>query len=147
MEVPITIGLANTTFEICQNITGHPCATFDLDMLDVPHNLEHDASLSRADKNETWNHFGDNHTFNETVWQKTLDVFGGATHISQDMAFTALNTRISQQEAIDTPGWFTLNMPGTLLEHGFILTTMNDPAVNPNRDPLQMQARLDWVNQ
>lgn len=140
------VGLATTAFVECNEITGSPCDSIDLWMLNLPHGLEHDGSLSRSDKNETWNHNTDYHTFNESIWDKTLDYFGGATHIDFPLAHTALFNRIAEQEKIDTPGWFVENVNGSLLEHAFILSTMNDPEVNPSYDPNVGAARLDWVN-
>ncbi|TLD30543.1 hypothetical protein PspLS_02319 [Pyricularia sp. CBS 133598] len=49
--------------------TGNP-NTFNLDDLATHGILEHDGSLSRADLAE-----GDNHSFNKTLWDKTLTFF------------------------------------------------------------------------
>lgn len=43
------MGPFNAAIAVCESETGANCTTFDLDMLDKPHFVEHDNSLSRED--------------------------------------------------------------------------------------------------
>lgn len=54
------------------NVTLTNSSSFDLDHLNFHNNMEHDASLSRAD----FNIAQDDHTFDSGVWNQVLEVFG-----------------------------------------------------------------------
>lgn len=111
--------------------------------MSTPHQIEHDASLTRNDKNTTANQNGDNTDFADDTWSETVAFWGGATHIDVGLANTARLGRINEAMSEDTPGWFVENDGGSLTEHGFYLTTMNDPT---NEDAANPQARLDWMD-
>ncbi|KAN0099916.1 Cloroperoxidase [Hyaloscypha variabilis] len=70
-------------------------STFNLDDLDKHHILEHDASLSRNDF-----YFGDDHTFNSTIWDHTATYFTGPT-ISFTEAAAARSNRIARAAAVN----------------------------------------------
>jgi len=86
-ETPGEIALTTST-------TGN-ASTFNLDDLDKHHILEHDASLSRNDF-----YFGDDHTFNRTIWGQTATHFPSST-ISFSDAATARSTRIAAAAAVN----------------------------------------------
>ena len=145
MDPSVTTPGANNAINLCSSITGTTCQTFDLWMLDTTHSIEHDGSLTRSDRNETWNVNGNNYDFNTTRWGQTLATWGGATHIDIGLANSARLTRNNIQRQDDTPGWFLENDGGALTEHGFFLSTMNDQTVSPGQDPTNPQARVDWI--
>lgn len=145
LDFSVTQAGATNAINLCSSLTGTTCQAFDLWMLDTTHAIEHDGSLTRADRNETWNQDGNDYDFNTTVWGQTLATWGGATHIDLSLANSARLTRNAQQQAIDTPGWFVENDGGSLTEHGFYLSTMNDQTVSPGQDPNNPQARVDWI--
>ncbi|PMD53342.1 Cloroperoxidase [Hyaloscypha bicolor E] len=86
-ETPGEIALTTST-------TGN-ASTFNLDDLDKHHILEHDASLSRNDF-----YFGDDHTFNRTIWGQTLTHFPNRT-ISFANAAAARSARIAAAAAVN----------------------------------------------
>ncbi|KAL9054106.1 MAG: hypothetical protein Q9162_004363 [Coniocarpon cinnabarinum] len=119
MDPSVTTPGANNAINLCSSITGTTCQTFDLWMLDTTHAIEHDGSLTRSDRNETWNVNGNNYD----------------SRIARN--------NIQMQD--DTPGWFLQNDGGALTEHGFYLSTMNDQTVSPGQDINNPQARVDWI--
>lgn len=138
-------------FILCRDIfnNGQPCTTINLDMLSFPHRVEHDASLTRDDAKTIWNQNGDNHSFNQSVWDRSLAAVavplgGMPTHLNAQMANTMLIRRV-EQATLDDPGWFIAKTPASRDEHCFYLTTMHDPTSGQDRI-LNPQARLDWVN-
>ena len=145
MDFSVTQAGATNAINLCSAITGTTCQTFDLWMLDTTHAIEHDGSLTRSDRNETWNQNGNNFDFNTTVWAETLSAWGGATHIDLSLANSARLLRNANQQRYDTPGWFVQNDGGALTEHGFYLSTMNDQTVSPGQDAANPQARIDWI--
>lgn len=47
----ISIPVLNKTFVLCQSRNnGKPCGSINLDILNLPHKIEHDGSMSRNDK-------------------------------------------------------------------------------------------------
>ncbi|KAI5208769.1 hypothetical protein AUEXF2481DRAFT_6342 [Aureobasidium subglaciale EXF-2481] len=97
---------------------------FDLDMLDR-HDfvIEHDGSLSRADATT-----GDNHSFNQTIWDSVLAYYSGMTDATIPVAAKARYNRISTEAARDpnfsySPVQFILSYGETAL----YLSTMGDP--------------------
>lgn len=125
------------------NQQANGAGTFDLDTLNAPHAIEHDASLSRNDREMAWSQDWNNFAFNASVWEETLDWYGPVQHIDVVSANTARLGRIGQAKLDDWPGWFVENDGGSLAEHSFTLTSMNDPAVGTVENP---SARLDWVS-
>lgn len=85
-------------------------STFNLNDLDEHHVLEHDASLSRNDI-----YFGDNHSFNKTIWDQTATHFPNST-ISFANAADARSTRITTA-ASENP---VFNMTATEHENSYI---------------------------
>ena len=145
IDFSVTQAGATNAINLCSSITGTTCETFDLWMLDTPHVIEHDGSLTRLDRNQTVNQNSNNYDFDTGVWGQTLAAWGGATHIDLSLANSARLARIAEAQAVDTPGWFIENDGGSLTEHGFYLSTMNDQAVSPGQDATNPQARLDWI--
>ncbi|EPE27336.1 Cloroperoxidase [Glarea lozoyensis ATCC 20868] len=97
---------------------------FDLDQLDR-HNIfiEHDASLSRADTIA-----GDNHSFNQTIWDTVLDYYTGMSDTSIPVAAKAKYNRVTTEAERDPaffygPVQFVLSYGETAL----YLSTMGDP--------------------
>lgn len=147
MEFDVNRPGANNAIHTCTVVTGGDCATFDLWMLNHPHDIEHDGSVSRLDYNQIGNDAHNNFDFSQDIWGLTLAMWGGATHVGVNQASTAYQGRRSQAMNADQPGWFSdAQAGGAFTEHAFYLTTMNDPAVNPQMDANNVQARLDWVN-
>lgn len=62
----------------------HHSHMFDLDMVDKHGHIEHDVSLSRDDFA-----FGDNHTFNQGIFEAIMNTYGDATETSFDTASKA----------------------------------------------------------
>ncbi|THW04997.1 Cloroperoxidase [Aureobasidium pullulans] len=97
---------------------------FDLDMLDRHDFLiEHDGSLSRADTTT-----GDNHSFNQTIWDTVLAYYSGMTDATIPVASKARFNRIQTEAARDpnfsySPVQFILSYGETAL----YLSTMGDP--------------------
>ena len=142
MGTDATAAGATNAINLCSTLTGTTCTTFDLDQLDTPHQIEHDASLTRLDRNMSNNLNADNYDFNQGIWDQTRAIWGDVTHVNVNMANSARLSRITEAKQQDAPGWFLENEGGSLTEHGFYLTTMNDNLANVN-DP---QARLDWMD-
>jgi len=132
----------------CTSLTGRTCTSFNLDQMSVPHRIEHDASLSRRDAQMAHDQHANNHEFNQTIWNRSLAIYGATSHIGLKFANTARIKRVEQAMGADFPGWFQENVGGSLAEHAFILSTMNDPAYGVNLDTpgANPQARMDWFN-
>lgn len=124
-------------------LTSTTCYSFDLDQLNTPHAIEHDASLTRDDAKMASNPNADNHSFNQTIWDRTMAIYGPATHVNMQMAANAFRGRIVQAKQDDAPGWFIENDGGPSTEAAFYLYAMNDPTNSDYSNPM---ARLDWVN-
>lgn len=98
---------------------------FDLDMLDKHDFLiEHDGSLSRADTTT-----GDNHSFNQTIWDTVLAYYNGMSDATIPVAAKARYNRITTEDARDpnfsySPVQFILSYGETAL----YLSTMGDPS-------------------
>jgi len=100
--------------------------TFDLDDLDE-HNfpIEHDASLSRAD---FYLDQGDNHSFNQSVFDTVLAYYNGMANTSIPVAAMAKYNRVQTEQSRDpkftyTPQQFVLSYGETAL----YLSVMGDP--------------------
>lgn len=111
--------------------TGNP-ATFNLDDLDQHGIIEHDGSLSRADI-----YFGDNHSFNSTIWASVAAHFTGKT-ISIATAAAARSARISAAAAVNP----TFNMSAndvqfSLIESALYLSVFGNPILG--------NAVTEWV--
>ncbi|RGP77035.1 hypothetical protein FLONG3_4864 [Fusarium longipes] len=84
----VNLDPAATTLVGKQALTTGDGVTFNLDDLNKHGIIEHDGSLSRADT-----FFGDNHSFNETIWAQTSSHFTEST-ISIRTAAKARNERL-----------------------------------------------------
>ncbi|CAK1361837.1 putative sterigmatocystin biosynthesis peroxidase stcC [Cercospora beticola] len=109
--------------------------SFDLNDLDQ-HNfpIEHDASLSRQD-----DFFGNDHDFNNNIWQQTLSFYQGSTTTNLLGAAKAIAGRTEDSEARNPE--FTYGVREFVLrygETGLYLQTMGG-------DDLTGVTRLDWV--
>ncbi|KAL1303249.1 hypothetical protein AAFC00_006663 [Neodothiora populina] len=108
---------------------------FDLDMLQK-HDfvIEHDASLSRADAST-----GDNHSFNQTIWNSVTAFFANQDNATIETAAKAKFNRVTTEAARDPefsygPAQFILSYGETAL----YLSTMGDPTTG--------SAPVDYVN-
>ncbi|GAB1218099.1 hypothetical protein ATERTT37_007347 [Aspergillus terreus] len=82
-----------------------PNATFfTLDQLNRHNVLEHDASLSRTDA-----YFGNNHVFNETIFQETIKYWTGST-LDPDMLANGKLARQVSSKAFNPTYTFTESM-------------------------------------
>ncbi|KAF7550909.1 heme-thiolate peroxidase [Cylindrodendrum hubeiense] len=88
--------------------------TFDLDNLNKHGILEHDGSLSRNDV-----YFGDNHSFNETIWTSVASHFNQST-ISIATAAIARKERLQAAAAVNPA--FSLSASDT--QFSFIETAL-----------------------
>ncbi|KAF2216224.1 hypothetical protein CERZMDRAFT_109174 [Cercospora zeae-maydis SCOH1-5] len=109
--------------------------SFDLPDLDQ-HNfpIEHDASLSRQD-----DFFGDDHDFNNDIWQQTLSFFDGSSMTSLLDAAEAIAGRTADSDARNPE--FVYGLREFLLrygETGLYLQTMGG-------SDLTGETRIDWV--
>ncbi|KAK3070469.1 hypothetical protein LTR53_010425 [Teratosphaeriaceae sp. CCFEE 6253] len=120
---------------LCSAETGVNCTTWDLDMLDKPHAIEHDNSLSREDYN-----FGRNNNtvFSPRIWGQVLRIWRGAPIINFELANAARAERLTVSNITDAPGWFVPAVAAGFHETAFYLSLFGDP-VNGN-------ARQDWIN-
>ena len=97
---------------------------FDLDMLDK-HDfvIEHDASLSRADAST-----GDNHSFNQTIWDTVTAYFDGQKDATIPTAAKAKFNRVTTESARDPK--FSYGPVQFIFSYGetaIYLSTMGDP--------------------
>ncbi|KAJ3547761.1 heme-thiolate peroxidase [Fusarium decemcellulare] len=84
--------------------------SFNLDDLNKHGILEHDGSLSRNDI-----YFGDNHSFNETIWESVVSHFTEET-ISIETAATARKERLQVAAAVNPE----FSLPADLVQISFI---------------------------
>jgi len=97
--------------------------SFDLDMLNRHNIVEHDASISRADAS-----FGDDHTFNQTVWNSVLSYYNSSGVATIPAAAKARYNRILVEKARDPQ--FSLGPTQFMFqiaETAFYLSTMGNP--------------------
>lgn len=144
-----TIALAlDNAFTVCEYVTGKSCGTTltNLTLLAEPHAFEHDHSFSRQDYKmkylSSWDEHTDNLSFNNTIFDTSLDVLKGASHVNWQMANEIRLQRESLAVQDDYPNWFVENIPVQEFEFGFIFAVMGDfnlPYVNT--DP---KIRVDW---
>ncbi|KAI5370369.1 Putative chloroperoxidase [Septoria linicola] len=135
-------------FILCAFTTGADCGTtlHNLTLLGLPHAFEHDHSFSRQDYKMNYqsspSENSDNLNFNSTIFQESLDVLGGSSHMNfQQMQQVRLQREsLSEQQAY--PGWFTESIPIQEFEAGFIFGVMGDFNL-PNyiKNP---QVRVAW---
>ncbi|KAK4560907.1 hypothetical protein LTR86_005487 [Recurvomyces mirabilis] len=128
-------GAAAGALALCSSETGVNCTTWDLDMLDKPHAIEHDNSLSREDYN-----FGrDNNTvFSPQIWGQVLRVWHGAPIIDFNLANAARAERVTVSNATDAPGWFVPAVAQGYHETAFYMSLFGDP--------VEGNARQDWID-
>lgn len=67
----------------------HSAHCFDLDQVDKHGLIEHDVSLSRNDIA-----FGDNHSFDKSIWEKVMETYGDAAETSFELASKARYDRL-----------------------------------------------------
>jgi len=128
-------GAAVAALALCSNETGTTCTTWDLDMLDKPHAIEHDNSLSREDYN-----FGkDNNTvFSPEIWGQVLRIWRGSPIIDFKLANAARAERVAVANATDVPGWYVPAVAAGFHETAFYLSLFGDP--------VEGNARQDWID-
>lgn len=95
------------SINLCAQLLGVPCDTigFSLNQLNTPHAIEHDGSLSREDAEMAYNIAADNHSFNQTIWEMTMNIWSVGIHINVSMANTARISPIAQAKLMDAPNW------------------------------------------
>jgi len=120
---------------LCSKQTGTNCTTFDLAMLDQPHAIEHDNSLSREDYNFGK---GNNHDFSPAIWGQVLGVWHGAPIIDFQLANAARLERVFVANKTDVPGWYVNATQQGLGETAFYLSLFGDP--------VEGNARQDWID-
>uniref|UniRef100_A0A0D2YJB9 Heme haloperoxidase family profile domain-containing protein n=1 Tax=Fusarium oxysporum (strain Fo5176) TaxID=660025 RepID=A0A0D2YJB9_FUSOF len=106
--------------------------TFNLDDLNKHGVIEHDGSLSRADI-----FFGDNHSFNETIWASTASHFTEPT-ISIATAAKARKERLKAAEAANPE----FSLPADLQQFSFIETALYLSVFGNLNDG---NAKTEWV--
>ncbi|KAK5111732.1 hypothetical protein LTR85_011777 [Meristemomyces frigidus] len=128
-------GAAAGALALCSAETGVNCTMWDLDMLDKPHEIEHDNSLSREDYN-----FGkDNNTvFSPRVWGQVLRIWRGARIIDFQLAAAAVSERVAVASHTDAPGWYVNASASSYHETAFYISLFGDP--------VEGNARQDWIN-
>jgi len=134
MGSDIISSAAGSALSVCEQVTGAQCSAFDLHQLNTPHTFEHDASFTRQDFN---NGLGNNHDFNQEVFDSVLKVWQDTNIISYSYANAARLMRINACKSADQPGWFTESDGTQLTEVAFYMGTMGTPQDG--------NARKDWI--
>lgn len=148
-ESAIDLALVNA-FVVCEYVTGADCGTTlkNLTILAEPHAFEHDHSFSREDYMMSYlpdgAAFTDNQNFNASIFQSSLDVLGGSTHVN----YKQMNQIRLQREALSlnntVPGWFVESKPIQEFEAGFIFAVMGD--FNLPKYNVTPKIRVEWWN-
>ncbi|KAK7429851.1 hypothetical protein QQZ08_003696 [Neonectria magnoliae] len=110
----VNLDPAATTLVGQKALTTGNNVTFDLDMLNQPGVIEHDGSLSRNDF-----YLGDNHSFNQTIWNSVASHFNQST-ISIKTAAAARKARL-QAAAAANPHF---SLPASGAQFSFIETAL-----------------------
>nr|POF13018.1 chloroperoxidase [Quercus suber] len=143
----INIALSNA-LTVCEYVTGASCGTTlkNLSLLAEPHAFEHDHSFSREDYKMRYlanaDDHSDNRNFNRTIFQTSLDVLNGSSHMNYQVANEVRLQRESLAMQDDYPGWFIEQKSIQELEVGFIFAVMGD--FNLPGYPQNPQVRVDW---
>ncbi|CZR67661.1 related to chloroperoxidase [Phialocephala subalpina] len=111
-------------------------STFNLDDLDEHGVIEHDGSLSRADI-----YFGDNHSFNSTIWDSVAALFN-ETQIPLATAIQARSARLAAAAAVNP----TFNMSSNDVTFSAIETALYMSVFSSNSSSVGSVARRDWVH-
>lgn len=126
----------SSTFNIAQDFTSETftdalatspdplLGSLDLDDLNEHNVIEHDGSLSRADYHDG----GDDHTFNQTIFDTVLAYFGNDTHATISTAAKARDHRIVTQKIRNSE--FVYSQKTGLLSYGetaLYLSALGDP--------------------
>lgn len=146
-ESAVDTALVNA-FVVCEYVTGADCGTTlkNLTILAEPHAFEHDHSFSREDYMMSYlpesAAFSDNQNFNASIFETSLDVLEGSSHVDYEQ----MNQIRLQREALSLnntrPGWFIEAKPIQEFEAGFIFAVMGDFNLpNYNSTPT---IRVDW---
>jgi hypothetical protein len=138
-------GAAAGALALCSNETGMTCTSWDLDMLDKPHAIEHDNSLSREDYN-----FGRNNNtaFSPRIWGQVLRVWHGAPIIDLQLANAARAERLQVANATDAPGWFVPAVAAGYHETAFYLSLFSvgeDVTSGSARQDVRAESRYSFV--
>ncbi|KAI1044751.1 hypothetical protein LB505_013534 [Fusarium chuoi] len=128
----INLDPAATTLVGTKALTTGNNGTFNLDDLNKHGVIEHDGSLSRADI-----FFGDNHSFNETIWAATASHFTEPT-ISIATAAKARKDRLKAAEAANPE----FSLPADLQQFSFIETALYLSVFGNLNDG---NAKTEWV--
>ncbi|KAG4422121.1 hypothetical protein IFR04_004748 [Cadophora malorum] len=108
-------------------------ATFNLDDINTHGIIEHDGSLSRNDI-----FFGDNHSFNSSIWDSVAASFTNAT-ISLSTANSARATRLAAAAAVNPEFNMTASdAQFSGIETALYMTVFADPGITS-------EARTEWV--
>ncbi|CZT43884.1 related to chloroperoxidase [Rhynchosporium secalis] len=107
--------------------------TFNLNDLSVHDFIEHDGSLSRQDF-----FFGDNHSFNATIWESVAAAFTHDT-INLKTAISARAKRLAAAAAVNPEFHLTARQTlGSSLETALYMIVFSDPEV-------PSEAKTKWV--
>ena len=135
MDPALIANIVKGALSQCTNQTGSTCTGFHLGMLNTPHSLEHDGSLSRYDYNYGK---GDNRDFNASIWAQPLAIWANTNTIDFALMQKARSARFATANATDLPGWFQADFGASYGESAFILSVMGDPVLG--------NARKDWTD-
>ncbi|ORY67524.1 Chloroperoxidase [Pseudomassariella vexata] len=111
------------TQALASSATGN-ASTFDLDNLNEhdPQVIEHDGSMSRTDS-----FWGDNHSFNQEAWDRTLSTWGDNETITFAVAAAERTARFVFGAAANPEFNATFANSGSLLEYSLMLSAFGDP--------------------
>lgn len=131
-------------FNVCQNVSGVPCKTISLNILQYPHMFEHDHSFSREDYQMAYSghQAANNHDFNATIFSQSLSALHGKSHMNIQDANELRLGRESSALLLDYPGWFFESKPTQETEVGFIFAVMKD--FNLPNYLTNPKVRVDW---
>lgn len=127
LKTGINVGLDFTTVVGLMGLASAPNpATFNFDLDDLDeHNflLEHDASLSRGDV-----YFGDNHTFNQTIFNEILAYYKSTDVTTIPLASAARYNRVETARPLNPT--FTYGIRQLVLSYGetaLYMSVMGEP--------------------
>lgn len=108
-----------------------------------PQVIEHDGSMTRADA-----YWGDDHTFNTTIWHRTLTSWGCAEELTFEVAATELKARFAYGVATNPQFNATFALNPSLLQYAIVISAFGD-AVKGDADLTQIKylfekERMPW---
>ena len=143
----VEVAMANALI-LCNFITGEDCGTTlkNLTILALPHAFEHDHSFSRQDYKMNYledpTEHSDNYNFNASIFQESLDVVKGFSHMNTQQMNEVRLQRESNSQQTDFEGWFIEQKPIQEFEAAFIFAAMSD--FNLREYFTNPQVRVEW---